>query len=77
MSLYAGSGFGVLLTLSAIGIFFGLRFSAGAALFLTLLLTALFALRYSTTGKSLPAVLSVLSGGMLLFLLAQAGTWKK
>lgn len=77
LSLYAGSGFGVLLILSSLGIFKGFRWSARAALILTLLLTALFAVRYSTTGKAMPAILSVISGGMLLFLLAQAGTWKK
>ena len=77
ISLYAGSGFGVLLTLASFGIFANQKWSAASALILTLLLTALFAIRYSTTGKAMPAILSVISGGMLLFLLAQAGAWKK
>lgn len=77
MSLYMGSGMGVLLTFSAIAMFAKQGWSFSVALLLTLLLTGMFAYRYSTTMKAIPALLSVLSGGMLLFLLAQAGTWRK
>ncbi len=77
VSLYMGAGLGVLLIVSATLIYFHFRWGAYMALALTLLLTATFAYRYSATTAAIPAVLSVISGGMLLFLLAQAGTWKK
>lgn len=77
MSLYAGGGFGVLLIISSLFIFASQKWGARMALVLTILLTGMFAYRYSVTGKAIPAVLAVLSGGMLLFLLAQCGTWRK
>lgn len=77
ISLYAGMGFGALLILSSILMFFKLRFGSYAALVLTLALTATFAIRYSITHSGLPAILAVLSGGMLLFLLARVVHWKQ
>lgn len=77
ISLYAGVGFGALLMLSAILMFFKLHFGSYAALLLTLGLTATFAIRYSITNKQIPAILAVLSGGMLLFLLTRAVRWKR
>jgi len=77
ISLYVGGGFGVLLVLSSILMYFKLQFGSYAALILTLGLTATFAIRYSITAKSLPATLAVLSGGMLLFLLARTVRWKR
>jgi uncharacterized membrane protein (UPF0136 family) len=51
--------------------------SAGyAAVMITLILSATFGIRYSLTGKQLPAILAVLSGGMLLFLLARTAKWR-
>lgn len=77
VSLYAGVGLGSLLTISAVLMFFDLLFSAYTALLLTLLLTGTFAIRYSVTQKGMPAILAVLSGGMLLFLLARVVNWKR
>jgi uncharacterized membrane protein (UPF0136 family) len=57
--------------------FAGKRWSAYTALGITIALTGLFAYRYSLTGKAIPAILAVISGGMLLFLLAQSTSWKE
>src|SRR5579872_226557 len=76
ISLYVGGGFGVLLVISSILMYFKMRAGSYAALVLTLGLTATFAIRYSMTGKGLPAILAVLSGGMLLYLLARTVHWK-
>jgi uncharacterized membrane protein (UPF0136 family) len=77
ISLYIGSGFGGLLVLSSILMFYHIQWGAYAALLLTFTLTATFAIRYSMTGKELPALLAVLSGGMLLFLIARTFHWKR
>ena len=77
ISLYVGTGFGGLLVLSSILMFLQVWMGAYAALFLTLSLTGTFAIRYSMTGKGLPATLAVLSGGMLLFLIARTFHWKR
>lgn len=77
MSLYVGGGLGLLLILSAILMFFKFAFGNYTALFLTLVLTGTFAIRYSLTHKGIPAILAVLSGAMLLFLLARAVPWRK
>lgn len=77
ISFYMGGGIGILLVICSLLMFVRFHFAAYAALFLTLALTATFAIRYSLSGKSIPAVLAVLSGGMLLFLLAQSARWKK
>ncbi len=77
ISLYVGSGLGGLLVLSSLLMFAGQKFGAYIALFITLLLTVTFGIRYSMSHKELPAILAVLSGGMLLFLLAQSVKWKK
>lgn len=76
MSLYMGSGLGLLLILSSILMFYQIRFGSYAALFLTFTLLATFATRYSLTGKWLPATLAVFSGLMLLFLLSRTIHWK-
>ncbi len=77
ISLYMGAGFGGLLILSSLAMFAHRKWGCYSALALTTILTITFALRYSSTGKMIPAVLSVLSGGMLLFLLALTAKWKK
>lgn len=77
ISLYVGCGFGVLLVISSILMFFHQRVGAYAALIFTLGLTATFAVRYSISGKGIMAILAVLSGGMLLFLLARTIHWKR
>lgn len=76
MSLYVGCSLGVLLLGSSILMFYQKRFGSYAAVFLTLILTGTFAIRYSITGHGLPATLAVFSGGMLLFLLARTVRWK-
>ena len=72
-SLWAGLALGGLLVLSGIGMLAGWKAGAYVALGSTLLLTAVFAYRYVITGKGMPAILAVLSAGMLLFLLARFG----
>ncbi len=69
ISLYVGCGMGAGVLLSALGIFRGKNWGANLALFLSLLLTATFAFRYTATGKIFPAMMSVLSGIMLMYLL--------
>lgn len=76
-SLYAGTGLGILLVLSAALMFNHVLFGAYAALALTVALTATFGIRYSLTHKGVPAILAVLSGGMLFFLLTQSVKWRK
>lgn len=75
-SLWAGLILGGLITLSGIGLLAGQKVGGYVALTATLLLTAVFAYRYAITGKGMPAILAVLSAGMLLFLLTQFGKWK-
>ena len=77
MSLYAGSGSGVLLVLCALLLHYQIRFASYATVALTLLLTGMFAYRYTATSKTLPALLAVLSGGMLLYLLAALTKWRR
>lgn len=77
ISLYMGAGFGGLLVLCSFLMFANQKMASYAAILLTLALTATFGIRYSMTHKGLPAILAVLSGGMLLFLLAQTARWKR
>ena len=77
ISLYLGAGLGGLLVVSSFLIFAGQKFGSYTAVLLTLALTATFGIRYSLTGKGIPAILAVLSGGMLLFLLAQTARWRR
>lgn len=76
VSLFMGAGFGFLLGISAIFMFAGKSWAASAATIFTLILTATFAARYTLTSKTVPAILAVLSGGVLLFLLARIAKWK-
>jgi uncharacterized membrane protein (UPF0136 family) len=75
-SLYSGLGFGLLLILSALSLFSGRTVGAYVSLGATILLTGVFSYRYSATGKGLPAILAVLSGAMLLFLLIRYAKWR-
>lgn len=77
VSLYSGVGFGGLLIVCSSLMFAGMKFGTYTALATALALTSIFAIRYSLTGKGLPATLAVISGGMLLFLLAQTANWKR
>ncbi len=76
-SLIMGSGIGFLLLLCAILMFLGKRIGLILATILTLLLAGFFAFRYSLTKALFPALLSVLSGAMLIFLLFHLARWKK
>lgn len=69
ISLYVGAGMGLGVVIGSMGILWKKSWGGYLALILTLLLTIVFAFRYTATGKEFPAVLSVISGGMLLFLL--------
>lgn len=71
MSLYSGVGSGAVLLICSRLMYAGNRTGAYIALMVTALLTAVFSVRYSNTGKELPAVLAVLSAGMLIFLLVR------
>ena len=77
VSMYSGLGFGVLLIISSVLMFFELQFGAYASLILTLCLAGTFATRYSISGSGLMATLAVLSGGVLLFLLGKTIHWKR
>jgi uncharacterized membrane protein (UPF0136 family) len=77
MSLYTGGGAGALLVLSSILMFSGLRWGSYIALTATVLLTALFSVRYSITHNGLVASLAVFSAMMLIYLLAQTTKWKR
>lgn len=69
ISLYMGVGMGVGVLIGSIGILSAKSWGGYLSLILTLLLTITFAFRYTATGKVFPAILSVISGGMLLYLL--------
>lgn len=71
VSLIAGGGFGILLILSAWVMFRKNKGGLYAATLFTLLLTGTFSVRYTLYHKPIPAILAVLSGGMLLFLLTR------
>lgn len=76
-SIYAGGGFGFLLVLCSLAMFTKNKLGAYIAVVLTAFLTGMFAYRYTLVQKPIPAVMAVLSGGMLLFLLSQISKWKK
>ena len=76
-SLIAGVGAGILLLVCVLIMFMGKKAGAYGALILNVILTGLFAYRYTVSEKLLPATLAVLSGAMLIFLLLQLTNWKK
>jgi uncharacterized membrane protein (UPF0136 family) len=75
-SLIMGSGIGVLLLICAIMMYKGKRIGLILATGITLLLASFFAVRYSMTQALFPALISVLSGAMLIFLLLHLARWK-
>jgi uncharacterized membrane protein (UPF0136 family) len=77
ISFYMGGGFGALMILSSLLMFRQIKFGAYSAVFLSLILTATFSLRYSLTQKELPAILSVISAGTFLFLLIRTTRWNR
>jgi len=76
-SLYSGGGLGLILLLSSFAMLQHKKIGGYGALIATIIATATFSIRYSITGKDLTAILAVVSGGMLLFLLVQLGKWRK
>jgi uncharacterized membrane protein (UPF0136 family) len=68
ISLYVGVGMGVAVLISSIAMLKQFKWSSYSALLFTLLLTITFAFRYTATGKVFPGLMSVISGGMLLYL---------
>ena len=76
-SLILGAGFGILMMGSAGLLFAKNQLGIYSSVVITLLLTITFSIRYISSEKMLPAILAVLSGGMLVFLLLQSGRWKK
>lgn len=76
VSLMSGLGFGFLLIVCSLAMFAKNKLGLYVALILTLFLTATFAYRYTVTDKTIPAILAVVSGFMLLFLFVQSTKWK-
>ncbi len=77
ISLIMGGGFGLLIVGSALLLFAKIKIGIYTSTFLTLSLVVTFGVRYTMSHQTIPALLCVLSGGMLLFLLAQSAKWKK
>jgi uncharacterized membrane protein (UPF0136 family) len=76
ISLFIGGGSGLLLVLSALLLFAKNQIGIYSSVFITLILAATFAFRYTINAKSVTAVLAVLSGAMLIFLFVQSLKWK-
>ena len=76
ISLCMGGGFGLIIIASAFLLFPKKKLGIYSSVIVTLILCGTFAVRYSMTHLTLPALLAVLSGGMLIFLLAQSTKWK-
>ena len=76
-SLVAGAGCGILLLLSVLLIFMKKKTGSYSALVLIAVLTGIFSYRYVLTAGLFPALLAVISGALLIFLLAQLTNWKK
>lgn len=76
-SFRMGSICGILIIVTAIAMFKEKIWGLYGALIFTFLLTAGFAFRYSHVGKPVPAVMTVMSGAVLLFLLTKLGKWRK
>jgi uncharacterized membrane protein (UPF0136 family) len=72
VSLYSGGGFGIVLFLSSLAMFANQKWGAVIAIVSSIILTAVFTYRYSVTLKATPAIMSILSAGLLLFLLFQS-----
>ena len=77
VSLIMGGGFGFLIFLSAFLLFAKKKTGIYLSVFLTFTLAVTFGVRYTMTHRIIPAMLCVLSGGMLLFLLAQSAKWRR
>ncbi len=76
-SLGAGLGSGAFLILSSLILFKKNRAGLWLSLGTTVLLSAIFCYRYAVTQGTLPGILALISGAMLIYLLTQSGRWKK
>jgi uncharacterized membrane protein (UPF0136 family) len=76
VSLRASLLLGVLIIASAIATLMQKIWGLYGALIFTILLTMIFAWRYSAAGSGITALLAVVSGAMLLFLLTCTAKWK-
>lgn len=76
-SLRMGSVFGILVIVTSVAMFKEKIWGLYGALIFTFLLTATFAFRYSHNGRPVPALMTVVSGAILLFLLTRAGKWRR
>lgn len=76
ISLIMGCASGLVLLLSGGLVFRHKKAGAYVALGVTALLTVVFSYRYLMTDKVIPAFLAVLSGAMLLFLLARTARFR-
>ena len=76
-SLAMGCGSGALVLLSAYLLFNGNKIGTYLSIIMSALLTVTFLLRYSNSGKTLPGCLTVISGLMVIFLLAECTKERK
>lgn len=77
ISLIMGGGLGFVIAGSSLLLFAKKRTGIYLSVFLTLILVVTFGVRYTLHHHIVSALLCVLSGGMLLFLLAQSAKWKR
>ena len=77
VALIMGGSSGVLLVIAALLMFSQKKSGSSIAIGLTLLLTITFSYRYFVSEQTTPAVLAVLSAGILLFLLASSSKWRR
>ncbi len=76
-ALIMGAATGILFLVCAGLMFAGKRIGLILATLLMVLMTGLFTSRYWITKANFPALISVLSGAMLVFLLLNLARWKK
>ncbi len=76
VSLLSGGSLGFLISLSAAALFAQKKMGVYLSIGLLILTTAVFAVRYAVSHSTTPALLCILSGGVLLFLLVQSVRWR-
>ena len=76
-SLWSGLGSGLILVLSSLVMPSRRNLGIYTSLAVTTLLTIIFCYRYGITQGTLPAILAIISGGMLVYLSVQTVKWRK
>ena len=76
-SLISGGISGTFLLISSLLMFSQKKIGSYMSLIVTALLTGVFSYRYALTKATIPAILAVISAGVLIFLFTQLGRWKK